>query len=93
MMGLGFPETRHSSSTVSPSRTTSGDLPRGTVRLGGTEKEKNRRGTDTGLEKANNCLQVMCIEFYLFSQFLYVQDIQQCTIITFQLQLVSHLKP
>lgn len=53
MMGLGFPETRHSSSTVSPSRTTNGDLPRGTVRLGGTKKEKNVAGSDVGLLKAN----------------------------------------
>lgn len=53
MMGLGFPETRHSSSTVSPSRATRGDLPRGTVRLGGTKKEKNRGGTDMGLQKVS----------------------------------------
>ena len=53
MIGLGFPETRHSSSTVSPSRVTRGDLPRGTVRLGGTKKEKNRGGTDMGLQKVS----------------------------------------
>lgn len=53
MIGLGFPETRHSSSTVSPSRATRGDLPRGTVRLGGTKKEKNKGGTDMGLQKVS----------------------------------------
>jgi hypothetical protein len=44
MMGLGFPETKHWSSTVSPSWTTKGDLSRGTVNSGGTGRERERKG-------------------------------------------------